>query len=66
MLISFTSNEGLCVELKPEEAKRVHEGLYIPQLKLPDDKEKREELLEDLTELYNSEKYVENRYLVSI
>lgn len=65
MLISFTSNEGLAVALVPEEDEKIHSDLYIPQIILPDDKMKREQILRELKELYHSEKYINNKYLVS-
>lgn len=64
MLISYTSNEGLYVELVPEESKKVQTELYIPQISLPEDTIKREHVLEALRELYTSEKYKNDRHLV--
>lgn len=65
MLISYASNEGLYIELIPEESKRIQSELYVPQITLPDDKIKAKKLMEELKELYTSEKYKNNRHMVS-
>lgn len=67
MLISYASNEGLYVEIIPEDAKMIHDKNYIPpQTVLPENKVERDRLLEDLREVYNRQEYKDNKYLVSM
>lgn len=65
MLITYASNEGLYIEMVPEESKKIQNEIHFPQISLPEDSIKREKLLEELRELYTSEKYKNNKHVVS-